>query len=250
MQEGYKSEKHNYTLDVWKFTLCVGVICLHMNSYWGLFRTGYLGVDFLLIISGYFLGFSARKLGSSLSIIDYIRELFKWIIKRFIRLYPLYLIAIMMTWGIDNYTTKRTLSDGCYALWQSNTELIMMQSIKWPVWGLINFPDWYVSAIFISGIIVLIVASLLFKAKSKILGFLFGMLCYFLIIYKFSTVDVVTEKWGGVKSDWRIAFRYRNKHMLFRYKYSSSLEKVLYDCFMDVIFFSSVIYEFFCKECK
>lgn len=197
MQEGYKSEKHNYTLDVWKFTLCVGVICLHMNSYWGLFRTGYLGVDFLLIISGYFLGFSARKLGSSLSIIDYIRELFKWIIKRFIRLYPLYLIAIMMTWGIDNYTTKRTLSDGCYALWQSNTELIMMQSIKWPVWGLINFPDWYVSAIFISGIIVLIVASLLFKAKSKILGFLFGMLCYFLIIYKFSTVDVVTEKWGG-----------------------------------------------------
>lgn len=131
----------NVAIEAWRFIFAIYMMIYHIAFHiYGIRTGGYIGVDVFFIISGYFLALSQMEKGATP---------FQYIKGRFVRLYPMYIIAYFLTELI------RTIKYGSgpdvvfQRIFESFPEMFMLD-IK----TTINGPSWFVAAMLIAGFII------------------------------------------------------------------------------------------------
>lgn len=141
--------KHNGYLDFLKFLFALGIIGVHSNACGFSFRlisSGYLGVEFFFLVSGYFVTREAIKTRSVSSSPQNITNHF---IKRLLNFFPFYLIPFIYSFVVHNIVHQ--VSDFTVVLWNLYNSLFDIIPLQ-----IENFPSlcvtgvqWYISALFI-----------------------------------------------------------------------------------------------------
>ena len=140
--------KENHSIDFFKFLFCCIIFLMHYRCYFisiyesnDNFSGGYLGVEFFFLVSGFFmmstLQHSALIPGSAE------KSAFLYLIKRYRRLYPLYIISIIL------YILTQKLIYSSYsiklAILKGFPNFLALQIFWRPINISIHF--WYVSAL-------------------------------------------------------------------------------------------------------
>lgn len=135
----------NNILDFYRiiFTL---IICLH--HFQGtldtkIISTGYIGVEFFFILSGFFLYKSFKKNNNETA--------FQYTVKRIKRLYPEYILAFILCFILQMAQSGKEKSVDC--IFQAISEITLMQNIG-IFRGGFNYPLWYLSVLIFAGYIV------------------------------------------------------------------------------------------------
>ncbi len=135
----------NNILDFYRiiFTL---IICLH--HFQGILdtkiiSTGYIGVEFFFILSGFFLYKSFKKNNNETA--------FQYTVKRIKRLYPEYILAFILCFILQMAQSGKEKSVDC--IFQGISEITLMQNIG-IFRGGFNYPLWYLSVLIFAGYIV------------------------------------------------------------------------------------------------
>ena len=139
-------------LRIW-FTICICLHHFHMYSENLPFGGGYLAVDFFYMISGFYLmdNFSRQK-ETSFNICT----LGRYIKKRYIRLWPDYLWAFLMTLCIKIVLGRAFKYTN---IWMLIQELLMVDFNFSSVSTRINPATWYCSYLLLTSIIVYVLLS-------------------------------------------------------------------------------------------
>lgn len=135
----------NYGIEFWRFIFTCVVCLLHFEtSYWGgeqyIFASGYLGVEFFFILSGFLMMRHARHHNDTA---------IKYILDRIKRFYPSLIIAysilIINLIIQDNWNVIKIIKEIFAHIW----EFLLLTSIgiTWEFW---NFATWYISALLIA----------------------------------------------------------------------------------------------------
>lgn len=135
----------NNILDFYRiiFTL---IICLH--HFQGtldtkIISTGYIGVEFFFILSGFFLYKSFKKNNNETA--------FQYTVKRIKRLYPEYILAFILCFILQMAQSGKEKSVDF--IFQAISEITLMQNIG-IFRGGFNYPLWYLSVLIFAGYIV------------------------------------------------------------------------------------------------
>ncbi len=142
----------------------------------GMFRTGYLGVEFFFILSGFLLtkGFYEKN---KCDVIENIKSKLK-------KMYPAYIAALLLL--ISVFVVK--WYDFNYFKWLGSdtnaasfiTEVLMLQGFGVSNYKGINGPSWYVSSLLINTIIILLLLKKYKKTYSSILSIILSVIIYLL----------------------------------------------------------------------
>ena len=156
------ADNRNQAIDGLRGIVALIIALFHFETYAPLFQepifeTGYLGVEFFFVLSGFLLikGYEAKDFS--------VKQKFK---KKVLHLYPSYLISILAL--IMLYACLWFQGD-VYAWANSNfehvtgliTELLAVQALGIMGFHYINYPAYYVSALLISSLIILILIKVL-----------------------------------------------------------------------------------------
>ena len=156
------ADNRNQAIDGLRGIVALIIALFHFETYVPLFQepifeTGYLGVEFFFVLSGFLLikGYEAKDFS--------VKQKFK---KKVLHLYPSYLISILAL--IMLYACLWFQGD-VYAWANSNfghvtgliTELLAVQALGIMGFHYINYPAYYVSALLISSLIILILIKVL-----------------------------------------------------------------------------------------
>ncbi len=142
--EGIRQEK-NPAIEFLRFFIIMSVVLHHFFWY---SSAGYLGVDFFFLLSGfllmsYYTRTAVENEEPALAAVKYTK-------KRFMRLFPYYLLAFFLGLGISACLWEgRTLDCVTDAFW----ELLMLEAFGFTE-NLIVGPGWYCSALIIAGLFV------------------------------------------------------------------------------------------------
>lgn len=135
----------NNILDFYRiiFTL---IICLHhfqgtLDT--NIISTGYIGVEFFFILSGFFLYKSFKKNNND--------SAFKYTVKRIKRLYPEYILAFILCFILQMAQSGKEKSVDC--IFQAISEITLTQNVG-IFHGGFNYPLWYLSVLIFAGYIV------------------------------------------------------------------------------------------------
>lgn len=157
----HKERRWLPAINGWRGILAFCILMLHFDGiYWGnqiKFATGYLAVDGFFVISGFFLFLSLEK--KSVEEISIAKELQKKIYK----LYPIYLICIAIL--LISYCLIPEIRLFEFSLQSIFAEIFMLQMSGIFETGLVNFVDWYISALMFA--IFIYIA--LYKINKKLL---------------------------------------------------------------------------------
>lgn len=139
---------------VWRIVFTVLIMILHYNSsYTKIYANPhvtngwYIGVEFFFIVSGYLLMAKADINGKTESALRYTA-------RRYIRLYPEYLFALVLTWLIKSCTGARGVKGSLLLLLENWEELFMLQCIGLNKYPFINNITWYISAMLLAGFLI------------------------------------------------------------------------------------------------
>lgn len=148
--------------------------------------TAYLFVEFFLIMSGFLMAMGLSKEDKSLFIV---------IVDRFIRLWPAYIMGLLLlpavyalTWFNGNYVAW--LKDS-YHLKSFIVEFVMLQCTGIAGLKYINGPAWYVSAMFIVTPIVYFFIKM--KKVGSIIAAILTLLIYSITFYTLKSPDMPME---------------------------------------------------------
>lgn len=131
----------NVSIEAWRFIFAIYMMIYHIAYHiYGIKTGGYIAVDVFFIISGYFMAFSQMEKGTTP---------FQYVKSRFVRLYPMYIIAYFVTELIRTLKYSSGLDVVATRVYESFPEMFMLD-IKTSV----NGPSWYVAAIIIAGFIL------------------------------------------------------------------------------------------------
>lgn len=134
----------NYGIEFWRFIFTCIVCLLHFETVYlgggnNIFASGYLGVEFFFILSGFFM--MKHALHHDDTAIRYITDRIK-------RLYPPIIIAyciLIINFSIQSKWNVFEIIDEVYAhIWEFL--LLTSTGITWEFW---NFATWYISALLI-----------------------------------------------------------------------------------------------------
>lgn len=196
------------TIDLWKFILTVAIAIGHLNSFvWkgtgeNLIFTGGRVLAFFMFISGYFLMDYYQKNKKKTK--NVAKEAWLYTGKRFSSLYPALLGGVTLAFIVRNAITKTKLLDifpifmdsiweflgisqiGAVGLAEQTTGAVALTTGVSTLW---NGPLWYVSALFISGL-------LLYYIVSKNEDFFAGIFAPVFIILTYASVGLTDAGWS------------------------------------------------------
>lgn len=147
--------KKNNSIYVWRIVFTILIMVMHFNNmYSEVYKNPYvtsgwyIAVEFFFIVSGFLLMVRVddRKSIGETAI--------QYTISRYKKLYPEYLFALLVSWGVTSYLTKHGLKLSILTLLGNWEELFLLQCI-----GLNRFPfmsnvTWYISVMIIAGFII------------------------------------------------------------------------------------------------
>lgn len=186
--------KRNPTLEFWRFVFCIAVLGFHFFSKINrnYFHAGYLGVEFFFIVSGYFIGayYEKKQEGKELSM--RLKSVLTYAWTRLKRLYPLYLIALILMLIIKNilngygFRQMLELFKNCLA------EFFLLQ---WSPLGneVLISAGWFVPAVFFGGIIYVLLLALIGKVGGFVVAPLVSILLYRYYFILIGKIDVIYQ---------------------------------------------------------
>ena len=131
----------NVSIEAWRFVFSIYMVIYHVIFHiYGIRTGGYIGVDVFFIISGYLLAYSQSEKGTTA--IQYVKS-------RFLRLYPMYIIAYFVAEILRGITNGYTLAKMADRVYRSFPEMFMLR-----ITTTINGPAWYVAAMLIAGFVL------------------------------------------------------------------------------------------------
>ncbi len=190
-------------LDLWRFIFCICVVLLHMNGELGVpvMGAGYLGVEFFLIVSGYYMAERCHRdyCKKKLSFSGKLKAVITYIKSRLIRLYPLYILAFLITLIFTIVLQQISRQETLQLLKDNLGEVFLLQSTGLLGGGL-NYPDWYVSAIFFAGIGLYLL--FLFAGSYGAWGIIpvFSAAIYLYFNQKIGKIDVIVSYYGLLRA--------------------------------------------------
>lgn len=143
--------KHNGIISFWKFAFAIMICILHgdvfsNNNEYLLFSGGAIGVEFFFVVSGFLLAVSILEKKESGIIY---KDTWNFIFNKFKKLFPYVLIAFILIASIDLITKEREITSLVRSIW--DLFLLRMSGIAT---NRINSVAWYISAMFISMLII------------------------------------------------------------------------------------------------
>lgn len=139
---------------IWRIVFTVLIMVMHFNNMYSKIYENphvtdgwYIAVEFFFIVSGYLLMARAENRGKSESALQYTA-------KRYQRLYPEYLFALLVPWVLNICSGGRSIKESILVLMGNWEEVFMLQCI-----GLNKFPfmsnaTWYISVMLIAGFLI------------------------------------------------------------------------------------------------
>lgn len=178
----------NHSIEALRFFFMLLICCWHNYASSGVFRHGYLAVEFFFILSGYLLYKSFSK-QNSLSTIDYT-------LKKIKRFAPEYLIVMIFLYMrhflIPCILGKREFS--VPLVLKMFPEMVFLQD-SGLYYGGMNFPLWYLSILLVGGGLLY---ALLKYDQRLALNIVFPWLCLQGYVYIFSnSPDGSIQVWGA-----------------------------------------------------
>lgn len=188
--------KKNTLLELWRFFFCIAVLAFHISARgnFSFFHAGYLGVEFFFVVSGFFIGSYYAKHQASRSFVERIKTVPRYGLSRLKRLYPLYILALVLMLLIKTYAGGNgevsalnrmiTLFKNCF------TEFLLLQ---WSPIGneVLISAGWFVPAVFWGGIFYVGLLAFTGKVGGLVIAPLISFFLYryyFLLIGK---IDVI-----------------------------------------------------------
>lgn len=175
----------NNILDFYRIVFTF-IICLHhfqgiLNK--KIIATGYIGVEFFFILSGFFLYKSFKKNNND--------SAFRYTIKRLKRLYPEYILAFIFCFILQMVQSGKEKSIEC--IFKAISEVLLIQNIG-IFQGGFNYPLWYLSVLIFAGYIVY---ALLKKDETVFIKILSPLIILFTFTLLSSSKKGL-ENWGTV----------------------------------------------------
>lgn len=180
-----------------KGIMCVLIAMYHFSNEYtpgGIFRNSFLCVETFFVISGFLLIQTCYGKSENFNM---------WLIvkQRISRLYPAYLTGIILLIGLFSVTW---FSCNPFAWLVSNdnnraallTELLGLQTLGLNNFNYINYPAWYVSALFIGLVVVLFIYNK-FRLNTKLFYKLAAFTCFvsFAILYTMGVYEASNGFW-------------------------------------------------------
>lgn len=172
------------SVELWRFVLSVLVAVMHF----GYFNGYYIAVDFFLILSGYLLVQSLKSM-PTISVGTLMK-------KKIERLYPQYSISLALFAIVSIFTVKNIvisyekISDFIY-------EALCIQ-ILFPIRNLYNGVDWYVSAVLVITLVIVILFNYNREFFLSVLAPLIALTSYVFFVSRYGHVDFGMVDIGGV----------------------------------------------------
>ena len=161
-----KMKEHNYFVDFLRFVFSIGILFYHSWRFTGVFgngiaNSGFLGVDFYFMVTGYLMINSIRNHKKSKDPV--LKESFDFIWKKFKNLFPSLLVVFLI--GLVFVYSESVIADPEIILKKNLISKVLPELFQLGILGYelpINSSWWYISAMF----------------------FAFGILCPLAIKYK------------------------------------------------------------------
>lgn len=183
--------KKNAHIELYRFFFAVTVVLFHLFSFFEIepewFHGGFLSVEFFFLVSGFFLAKSAGRLSKNADTKEAAAFFFGYIRSRFLRLYPLYLAALL-----SSLLARKLLKEPGFVglrMWmrENYAEFLMLQ---WTGLGneVLVSPLWFVPSLFFGGLLLVG----LFALFRKHPGFFSLVICplLFLTIYGYYFITI------------------------------------------------------------
>lgn len=135
----------NVQIEFWRFVFAVYMVVYHtLGHVYGTVTGGYIGVDIFAIIAGYFLAVSHEKMeiDGNIGVVSYIK-------RRFLRLWPMYIIAYLISGFLGGVRSNFSLVQVVERLYLSFPEMFMFK-----VHTSINGVAWFTAAMLVAGILL------------------------------------------------------------------------------------------------
>ena len=199
--------KRNNLLELWRFVFCMAVLLMHfVNSYnqtiGGLPRicyAGYLGVEFFFIVAGYFIGAYYDKHQFQKSIPDRMRSIISYAWSRFVRLYPLYLVALVMILIVRTIFVGKSFGYILTRIKNCFAEFILLQ---WSPLGneVMISAGWFVPAVLFGGLFFVILLAFTGRVGGYVIAPVTSFLIYRYYFNLIGKIDVIASYHGVVRA--------------------------------------------------
>lgn len=187
--------KRDYTIEFWRFVFCIVILFLHLFSkvsdyVYPLCKAGYLGVEFFFLLSGYgIFGFYIKRIEGK-SFLQRFSQLGFYIGNRLVRLYPLYLLSLVVML-IERAIINRMSFGQIYEYLKSGwAEFLMLQCGPLGNEVLIS-ANWYVAALFWGSVILLCILIAFGKAGGYFICPIISVGIYQYYFYLIRKIDVI-----------------------------------------------------------
>ena len=192
--------RRNGEIDILRFVFAIGIMGAHFNVLGNyLFPNAYIGVEFFLILIGYFMAqhFSGeidceKKMIPEKSI--------KYVISKMRGIYPYFLVAFCINIIVQNRINKWSILATISNIIRSIPDLTFTHLFLKTDDRLYLTGSWFLSAMFISLLIVCPLYLLLKDWSGKIVFPFFSIMIWGYITRQFNYE--LTEVWGGVSALW------------------------------------------------
>ncbi|MGN0130878.1 MAG: acyltransferase family protein [Lachnospiraceae bacterium] len=184
--------RRNTLLELWRFFFCMAVLAFHffIRTELDYFHAGYLGVEFFFLVSGYFIGSYYDKYQKGQSLLLRLKSVVSYALSRLKRLYPFYLLALVLMLGVQTLIHRYHLSDIFIIVKNCIAEFFLLQ---WSPWGneVLISAGWFVPAVFWGGLFFVLLLALTGKTGGYILSPLISFLIYRYYFNLIGKIDVI-----------------------------------------------------------
>lgn len=144
-----KPKRRNGTVDLLKFLFSIMIMLFHCGRG---FPGGYIAVEFFFIVSGYLMAKSTgKRMKNGLSIG---KDTFSFVLHKAKGIFPVYLTAWLIAFGIHQYVINASGSDIGMALYRSPFNILMIQMCGNFDMGYRLGGSWYISAMLLAMLLI------------------------------------------------------------------------------------------------
>lgn len=191
----------NGTIDFFKFIFTLFVIQAHLMGFLPKklpFANGHFGVEFFFLCSGLFLASICCRQLSQENTISLSSKVYSYAKKRFIGLYPLYFVSLLMLISYNEIMNYKGITALGNHLLQSTSSFLMLSQQGLTDYYVIPF-SWFVTALFVCSIVIYV---LIMKFKDIWFYFVGPIVCLIGFGYLFqkrgSLFFIPSNGWMGV----------------------------------------------------
>lgn len=184
--------RRNTLLELWRFFFCMAVLAFHFFSKIesDFFHVGYLGVEFFFIVSGYFIGSYYCRYQEGKSITARLKSIVSYLISRLKRLYPFYLLALVLMLIVRTMINKYHFMDILRTIKDCFAEFFLLQ---WTPLGneVLISAGWFVPSVFFGGLLFVIILALTDKIGGYLIAPLTSFFIYRYYFHLIGKIDVI-----------------------------------------------------------